>query len=935
MNKLRNIFFLGLMVSLGSVCPVGAADWGTDAGSVIQLGGSDGLVDILGEGHLMHDGHWVAAGLETTTVESVYNLSPLYSIADNGISAGETLYVPYLVRNQGNCATEIGIELAFLGSISSYTPGIRILTDSNRDSLYNVGDVPIDSAGTAVLTLEEDSAAYLLLELIMPPAATVIQLDSAWLALTVRGNKNTGTDDNWPGVLFSGMTADNGDRQTDTFRVLIDFGGMSDLRISVTETTITSDDTLAFTVIARDSLGMDQNITALCTYLTDDTLKGEIVDNVYYPGVADSHWFRVTYQNLADSVLVIVTAGQVVWVDIPMDSLAMSVATTQLIPVTGLDSDSNIATADYYWTMDDPSLGILDSTGNFHALRGGTAWISAGWGFSRDSVFVTVTDDLPPYTWLSYLPDTIRLSAAVQLTFNGQDTAAGHQGTPPDQMVFLYNLDNQGWQLSDTAVKAFYPLPDGDHQIKVAGQDEFGNVDTLAPAVGNFNIQLSPYQLPAERWQMVSIPKDVQGQNINEVIGADSSAEVHLYRWDPQSEFDWIRLHNVDMAGTPLEPGAGYWLSASESLHIILDTSYAFITGPDTLELKTGWNQVGNYYAYPVDWRSARVIFGPVEIGMNNAIGSGVLENAVYSYDWDNDTVGYTMQDFIRPMPIDPWKGYWIKADMDCQVILPEQPYFGPSGQLKTAVPVFTPDTWQVRWTARSAKVRDDYNYMGMRPAAAAGRDIYDVTEPPLMSPYISLYMEDQGRRLAGDYRPGGAPEEEWYFAVTTDRAHQDVRLNWFNADQVPGQYHLYLYDLKTGHLLNLRQVESYTFRAGVSGCKRYFKVVASRDARFVPAKLPEKLEIFATEPNPFSLETTIRFQVPPENRRNSTVGLSVYDVNGNLVKTLVRDQLPAGSYMRTWDGRAENGKPVAKGLYICRLTTDTQTTARRIELVR
>jgi hypothetical protein len=38
---------------------------------------------------------------------------------------------------------------------------------------------------------------------------------------------------------------------------------------------------------------------------------------------------------------------------------------------------------------------------------------------------------------------------------------------------------------------------------------------------------------------------------------------------------------------------------------------------------------------------------------------------------------------------------------------------------------------------------------------------------------------------------------------------------------------------------------------------------------------------------------------------------------------------------MRTWDGLNRNGQPVPEGLYICRLTTDTQVTIRKIELVR
>lgn len=69
--------------------------------------------------------------------------------------------------------------------------------------------------------------------------------------------------------------------------------------------------------------------------------------------------------------------------------------------------------------------------------------------------------------------------------------------------------------------------------------------------------------------------------------------------------------------------------------------------------------------------------------------------------------------------------------------------------------------------------------------------------------------------------------------------------------------------------------------------------------------------------PNPFSASTTISFRLPAA----VTVSLAIYDVRGRFVRTLVRsERLAAGSHRTEWDGRGQDGRPVAAGVYFARL---------------
>ncbi len=83
--------------------------------------------------------------------------------------------------------------------------------------------------------------------------------------------------------------------------------------------------------------------------------------------------------------------------------------------------------------------------------------------------------------------------------------------------------------------------------------------------------------------------------------------------------------------------------------------------------------------------------------------------------------------------------------------------------------------------------------------------------------------------------------------------------------------------------------------------------------------------------PNPFSPSTVIRFRLNAESRATITI----YDVNGAVVRRLVDERAPAGSHRVAWDGRNELGAPVAGGVYFYRLETGGRVETRRMVLTR
>ena len=97
------------------------------------------------------------------------------------------------------------------------------------------------------------------------------------------------------------------------------------------------------------------------------------------------------------------------------------------------------------------------------------------------------------------------------------------------------------------------------------------------------------------------------------------------------------------------------------------------------------------------------------------------------------------------------------------------------------------------------------------------------------------------------------------------------------------------------------------------------------------PEVLQYTTEVHKNYPNPFNPETSVAFEV---EYAGPTL-ISIHDLRGRLVTTLLDEHLPAGRHEVTWDGRDASGREVPSGVYLSRLEAVGQMAHGRMSLVR
>jgi hypothetical protein len=254
------------------------------------------------------------------------------------------------------------------------------------------------------------------------------------------------------------------------------------------------------------------------------------------------------------------------------------------------------------------------------------------------------------------------------------------------------------------------------------------------------------------------------------------------------------------------------------------------------------------------------------------------------------------------------------------------------------AAPAFSLSSWSVQLSAESGDFADMGNFAGIIQDAADEADRYDVREspsPPGSHVQLSFPHTDWDIK-SGDYMQDMVqPADEMIWDVQAKSVgNLPVVIRW-DASAVPTEYRsVLLTDTSTNAVINLREVSGYTYTPSSSD-DRFFKLIIS-------TALPEKYavvtkpELLQNYPNPFNPETWIPFKIS----KATDVTIKIYNISGQLVRTLNLGHQESGSYFTKaraayWNGRNEAGERVASGVYLYYIKAGSFSSTKKMVILK
>jgi len=104
-------------------------------------------------------------------------------------------------------------------------------------------------------------------------------------------------------------------------------------------------------------------------------------------------------------------------------------------------------------------------------------------------------------------------------------------------------------------------------------------------------------------------------------------------------------------------------------------------------------------------------------------------------------------------------------------------------------------------------------------------------------------------------------------------------------------------------------------------------QVVSTEPEHFIP----EEFVLHQNYPNPFNPVTTLRYELP----ENGHVNVTIYDMLGREVKTLINQNQDAGYKSLIWDATNDYGKPVSAGIYLYQIQAGEYMQTKKMVLLK
>lgn len=415
---------------------------------------------------------------------------------------------------------------------------------------------------------------------------------------------------------------------------------------------------------------------------------------------------------------------------------------------------------------------------------------------------------------------------------------------------------------------------------------------------------------------MFSIPADLGSNNdVNTVLQAVfakfenyDKTKWRLFHW-PGGEGESMKYLEFD-AFNKIDKGQGYWFNAVENISGVTISGsvvQANQSAPFKIQLKKGWNQIGNPYPFAVSWIAIK----------NESANANFSLKSLYQFASGQYTKASDA--FL------PWRGAFVYSAADGEMTVPVTSKTTGGRVAEFDFPD-KPDEgmWRLPIELSHGGIIHT-SAIGMHPEASTGMDRFDEPELPRFIEYLEMktrHEELSARNFAEDVVTS-ANHYSWIFTLDSNLGEGEAGLSWDPSAWEGRQDVFMLLDVSAEVLVDMKKNNRYSFPFSPG---KQFKVIYSKDSNFKPGITM----LGQAYPNPFSGVVQIPMLVESEN---ASMQLEIYDMMGKRLKVIEHRFDAPGLYNMQWDGVAGNGEEASPGLLLYRLTDNKgkSSTVRRM----
>jgi hypothetical protein len=365
-----------------------------------------------------------------------------------------------------------------------------------------------------------------------------------------------------------------------------------------------------------------------------------------------------------------------------------------------------------------------------------------------------------------------------------------------------------------------------------------------------------------------------------------------------------------------------------------------------TAEADTGFNLVGNPYGATIDWDDDANF---TKTNMDNTI-----------YVWDKSANGgngdyLVWNGFTGSLGdglIAPFQAFWVKANAQNPVLKVQEDAKTVGGVFRTKRNGSQKNERhpfiELKLNSGNLETKSYISFSENADRGKDNRDAYRLT--PFTNTFLELFSTfGDGTQLTINNLPRqfGKIIEIPLFVGGFNKGNpinDGFTLSWPELNSIPSEWSITLIDQKTGEEIDFSTDSFYSFEVntarklksntGVQHSMTIKTKSKAEKARFIlqinpggdAGDIPSEVTLSQNFPNPFSEQTTIKFGVPLQ----TNVSLTIYDILGRKVDTIVDKQYQADFHTEPWSPNS-----LASGVYLFVLRTDEKILSKKLTYIK